>query len=92
MNRMTRDYCSKNSHPKWRNWEARYDQSNIKWSHIGNFCKSCNKEIFDVVGSGSPESRISGFLTALHGKKMSYTYLIAYISKISRRGRKNVAY
>jgi hypothetical protein len=51
MNRVKRDYCSKNYHPRWKAWGAKYDMNNIMWPWIGNFCIYCNAEISDVIST-----------------------------------------
>ena len=54
MNRMTRDYCSKGKHPKWKAWKAKYDMSTTAWKWLGEFCTNCGCQLnsSDTVCSG----------------------------------------
>jgi hypothetical protein len=57
MNKVKKDYCSKNLHPKWRAWVAKYDMSSVEWKLTGCYCIFCNKDlgINNVIGSGAPK-------------------------------------
>lgn len=56
MNRIQRDYCSQQHHPKWRAWTAKYDMSTLAWKWMGNFCIYCGARV-EGEGSGAPEIR-----------------------------------
>lgn len=71
MNKVKRDYCSKDSHPQWRAWEAEYDMTTLAWSQIGCFCQYCKKEIGlnNVIGSGAP--RENGYIRKYDQTRLS---------------------
>lgn len=66
MNRVTRDYCSKNFHPRWKAWRVRYDMTTWRWKSLGNLCVFCGGVVIDPVASGGTSigmsSRMEKFL------------------------------
>lgn len=56
MRRVTKDYCSKGSHPRWKAWKPRYG----KHGWAGNRCIYCGAHIPSrhCVASGGPASLV----------------------------------
>ena len=70
MNRMTREYCLKGQHPRWRAWRAKYDMSKIEWPWLGEYCTNCGALCTDTVGSGPPTQK-SDKLRRLHERVLA---------------------
>lgn len=62
MNRVKKDYCNKNRHPKWKAWTVKYGVTGYCWDmnnlypvtngNLGAFCDYCDSKLNDYVAWG----------------------------------------
>lgn len=73
MNRVKRDYCSKNHHPRWKAWTAKYE-STLNARLIGYLCDFCGQKINDTVAYGVTNNNFIhlGWIRIVSNRKVGY--------------------